>query len=69
MKIMSFIDRIVSQFGSEIEKIERFNPEASNGSVKTTLKKLFLKFHRKTPVSESLFNKVVGLKPQTLFTK
>ena len=36
------------------------------------LKKCFQKFHkshRKTPVSESLFNKVPGLRPATLFKK
>ena len=32
-------------------------------------KRVFLKIHRKAPVTESLFNKVAGLRPTTLLTK
>ena len=38
-------------------------------SVKEGCSQKFLKIHRKTPVSESLFNKVAGLTPATFFKK
>ena len=57
---MSFCDKIRLSISAEVERLKLKNSKSS---------RKFPKFHRKTFVLESLFNKVLGLQPAALIKR